>query len=129
MDKNDRDLFLEALEQLPKDVLHAKFDGGPECPKPKRDHPKSVHDMVIDFHGSTRIQALTRLRAVLEHAKGKKYHILVITGRGNNSEEGYSVLREAVARFLDTAGAPYIREYAYASPEFGGDGAFEILTK
>ncbi|MHB9029837.1 MAG: Smr/MutS family protein [Candidatus Latescibacterota bacterium] len=129
MDDKDRELFLKALENLPKDVQFAKYGGMPERPKKEPTRPKTVHDLVIDLHGVTRAEALARLRTVLERTRGKHRRILVITGKGNNSEEGRGVLRETVARFLETSGAAYIREYKYASPEFGGEGAFDIRTK
>lgn len=126
MDKKDRELFLKALDNLPEDLVHAKFDGAPARRPPKRSKPKAVHDIVVDLHGFTRADALARLRNVLERARGKQRRILVITGRGNNSEDGVGVLREAVARFLETEGSCYVREYGPAAPEFGGAGAFDI---
>jgi DNA-nicking Smr family endonuclease len=129
MDEKDREFFLKALDNLPKDVQSAKYGGLPDQPKKEPTRPKTVHDTVIDLHGVTRAEALARLRTALKRARGKNRRILVITGKGNNSEEGRGVLREAVARFLETAGAAYIREYGYASPEFGGRGAFDIKTK
>jgi DNA-nicking Smr family endonuclease len=129
MDEKDRELFLKALKNLPRDMQLAKYGGKPGQPHKEPTCPKTVHDQVIDLHGLTRAEALTRLRNVLQRARGKNHRILVITGKGNNSEEGRGILREAVARFLETDGAPYIREYGYASPEFGGRGAFDIKTK
>lgn len=128
MDERDRKLFLEALENLPKDLSRAKFDGAPARERPAAARPRSVHDTVLDLHGNTRETALARLRTALLRARGKGRRILVITGKGNNSEDGIGVLREAVVRFLETEGAAYIREYGVAAPGYGGDGAFDILT-
>lgn len=129
MNEDDRELFRKALDNLPADILNAKFEGAPRPKKPDRSSPRPAHDTVIDLHGMKRAEALARLQAVLERTKGKRRRILVITGRGNRSEDGIGVLRDAVARYLDTSGAQYIREYGAAAPEYGGDGAFEILTK
>lgn len=129
MNEDDRELFQKALDNLPSDIRSAKFGGftGPE--KRRRDRSKPVHDIVLDLHGMTRKTALVRLENTLSLAKGKRRRILVITGRGNRSEYGIGVLRDEVARYLETAGARYIREFGFAASEYGGDGAFDLLTK
>ncbi len=129
MDKNDLDVFLRALEKLPQDIRSAKYAGAPKKGAPIRARARPVHDMIIDLHGVTRPEALSRVRRALEGARGTRRRILVITGRGNNSEGGICVLRKTIARFLETEGAAYILEFGYASPEFGGDGAFDIRTR
>ena len=129
MNEEDRELFRKALDNLPADIHSAKFGGAPPPRKPERSRPKPTHDTVLDLHGLTRTEAVARLQTTLEITKGKRRRILVITGRGNRSEDGVGVLREAVARFLETSGSRYIREYGGAAPEFGGDGAFDIVTK
>jgi len=129
MNNKDHDMFLKALDDLPRDIIGAKYEGAPKHPAQKKVRPKASHDIVIDLHGATKNEAVFRLRITLERARGKHRRILVITGKGNNSEDGCGVLREAVARFLDAGGSAYIREYRFASPEHGGDGAYEIITK
>ncbi len=128
MNEEDRELFLKALDNLPANLRKAKFGGASEPRKRGRTRPKTVHDTVVDLHGVTREEAVARVQTVLARAKGKHRRILVITGRGNRSADGVGVLREAVARFLETGGACYIREYGFAAPEYGGEGAFDILT-
>jgi DNA-nicking Smr family endonuclease len=127
MKDSDRELFLKALDNLPKDIQSAKYESNP--PKEKLTRPRAVHDLTIDLHGCTRDQALARLRGVLIHAKGKRFRILVITGRGNNSEGGIGILKKAVEGYLQKAGSPLVREWGIAAPEFGGEGAFEIISK
>jgi DNA-nicking Smr family endonuclease len=129
MNDDDRELFRKALDNLPSDIGKAKF-GGALRPRKQRDsRPIAAHDAVLDLHGMTRTAAVARLNAVLERANGKRRRILVITGRGNRSEDGVGVLREAVARYLETTGAHFVREYGSAAPEFGGEGAFDIVTR
>jgi DNA-nicking Smr family endonuclease len=127
MNERERELFLKALDNLPKDIQSAKYGSLPDTVKPTR--PRAVHDLTVDLHGYTKDRALFRLRIVLNRAKGKGLRILVITGRGNNSEGGVSILRQAVENYLQKAGSPFVREYGPATPEFGGDGAFDIRTK
>ena len=129
-DMNDKKLFIEALNNLPDDILTAKYDG--YLPRKKTQRKAAVEspfDKTIDLHGLTKPEALTVLRNTLSVAKGKRRKILVITGKGKNSEGGCGVIREAVLNFLSKAGSLFIREYKFASSKNGGDGAIEILTK
>ena len=124
------DIFMEAINNMPEDVMQAKYDSGiGSQSRPKQTRSHAPFDKTIDLHGCTKKEAITVLRNALSRAKGKRLKILVITGRGNNSECGISVLREAVNDYLDTAGSLYIRGFRLASPKNGGDGAFEIVTK
>ena len=129
-DMDDKELFINAINNLPDDILTAKYDGyRPRKKARRKDDPESPFDKTIDLHGLIKAEALTVLRNTLSIAKGKRRKILVITGKGNNSEGGCGVIREAVLNFLRKAGSIYIREYKFASGKNGGDGAIEILTK
>ena len=129
-DKSDKELFIDALNNLPSDILSAKYDG--YIPR-KEAQPKAVSespfDKTIDLHGLTKREALVVLRNTLTSASGKRHKILVITGRGNNSEGGHGVIRKAVINFLEKTGSLFVREYRFASQKNGGDGALEIVTK
>jgi DNA-nicking Smr family endonuclease len=127
MNDSDREMFLKAIDNLPKDIQSAKYDSSPQVEKTT--HPRAVHDITIDLHGCTREQALSRLRSILTGSKGKHLRILLITGRGNNSEGGIGILKKTVEDFLLKSGSPFVREWGPASPEYGGGGAFEIMTK
>ena len=132
MDKNkkDMDIFLDAINNLPDDILRAKYNGyNPKKTKSSQITPKSPFDDTIDLHGLTRREALLNLRNTLTYAKGRRLRILVITGKGNHSEDGYGVIREAVCNFLEKEGKVYIREYGFAPRKNGGEGAIEIFTK
>jgi len=131
---NDKELFIDAINNMPSDVMSAKYDGHNFCKKPnKKGRNKATvdapFDRTIDLHGYTKSEALAVLRNTLTSARGKRQKILVITGRGNNSEERRGVIREAAINFLEKAGSLYIRRYRFASQKNGGDGALEIFTK
>jgi len=129
-DTHDMDIFLEALDNLPDDVIRAKYDGHvPHKTGQRNVNYRSAYDETLDLHGLTRREALSDLRNTLTVSKGKRLRLLVITGRGNNSEGGYGVLRKAVLDYLDKAGSLYVRDYGFASAKNGGDGAIEIITK
>ena len=127
---NDKKLFFDAINNLPDDILPAKYDGYlPRKRMRSKNIPDSQFDKTIDLHGLTRAEALAVLRNALSIAKGKRRKILVITGKGKRSEGGRGVIRESVLNFLDKAGSLNIREYKIASGRDGGDGAIEIVTK
>ena len=125
---NDMDLFLDAINNMPDDVHSAKFDGFIRGKKRHSSTPKKVFDIIIDLHGMKKYEALDKIRNILKRAQGKGQQILVITGRGNNSEDGVGVLRKAVRYYLDHEGSRLIRGYCPAPPKLGGDGALIIFT-
>lgn len=129
-DMNDKDIFINAINNLPSDILSAKYEGTMPCNKMRsRTAAKSPFDETLDLHGLTKREALDVLRKTLTAARGKHNKILVITGKGNNSEKGIGVIRETIIKFLEKTGAFYVSEYRFASQRNGGDGALEIVTK
>ena len=125
---NDMELFLEAINNMPDDIHSAKFDGGVREKKTNSSKSKKIFDETIDLHGMSKGEALDTIKKILTRTRGTGKKILVITGRGNNSEDGFGVLRDAVRRYLNGEGSKYIREYCQAPPKHGGDGALIVLT-
>ena len=113
---------------MPDDVHSAKFDGVVREKKTHSSKPKKIFDETIDLHGMNRDEALDAIQIILRRTRGTGKKILVITGRGNNSEDGFGVLKDAVRRYLNCKGSKYIREYCQAPPKHGGDGALIVLT-
>ncbi len=130
--ERDRKAFLDALEKIPDDVMGAKFEGRPPGGSTRRAGKRKCgasFDRTLDLHGFTRREALLSLQDLLHSSKGKSHRILVITGRGNRSENNRGVIREAVRSWLEKAGTLDIRDFRTAAPENGGDGAVEIITR
>ncbi len=125
---NDMELFLEAINNMPDDIHSAKFDGGVREKKTHSSKPKKIFEETIDLHGMNKDEALEKIGKTLKKARGTGKKILVITGRGNNSEDGFGVIRDAVRRYLNFEGSKYIREYCQAPPKHGGEGALIVLT-
>lgn len=125
---NDMELFLEAINNMPDDIYSAKFDGGVREKKTNSLKSRKIFDETIDLHGMSKDEALDAIKKILTRVRGTGKKILVITGRGNNSEDGFGVLRDAVRRYLNGEGSKYIREYCQAPPKHGGDGALIVLT-
>ena len=130
-DDKERAQFEEAIESLPDDIMRAKYDGQPPQRSGKRGSRRSgrVHDVTIDLHGFSRTEAIVRLRKALVAAKGTGKRLLVITGRGNRSSAGRPVIRDTVIAYLEKAGSRYIRDFGFAAPEHGGDGAIDIHAR
>ncbi len=84
----------------------------------------------LDLHGMTQDEAHGALVSFMADAQaGGKRCVIVITGRGRNSEGG-GVLRNQTPNWLNT---PAIRArilaFATAQPRDGGDGALYVLLR
>lgn len=82
---------------------------------------------VIDLHGHTRAEAKRELAHFVERS-GDLYErcLLVITGRGSHSPDGYSPVREEALALLRQLSA--VQAYTCAQADDGGSGAFYVLT-
>ena len=82
---------------------------------------------VIDLHGRTRTEAKRELAHFVERS-GDLYErcLLVITGRGSHSRDGYSPVREDALALLRQLSV--VQAYACAQADDGGRGAFYVLT-
>ena len=99
-------------------------------PNPKRKSSKSSinnsfnrPDDTLDLHGTTREEAIMMLQNfVMQGHRQNLKNLLVITGKGHRSQ-GKPVLKQAVQAWLKQNGTPYIREFRFAPPHLGGEGA------
>lgn len=83
----------------------------------------------LDLHGYSRSEARRRTAHFLENAVHHGYPlVLIITGWGK-SGSGEAILREEVARFLRTDGAPLVSEWSLAPHNLGGDGALLVFPR
>jgi len=85
----------------------------------------------IDLHGLTREAAHTALtRFLREAAERRRRMVLVITGKGRQSEEGEGILRTEVPRWLNEPNLrPLVLSFSYAQPRHGGEGALYVFLK
>ena len=86
----------------------------------------------LDLHGQTREEALRAVeRFVLRSRADGRRAVLVIHGRGQNSEAGEPVLRPALQEWLASAAAARAGVMAFASapPRAGGTGATVVLLR
>ena len=86
----------------------------------------------LDLHGQTREEALRAVeRFLLRSRADRNRAVLVIHGRGQNSEAGEPVLRPALQEWLASAAASRagVMAFAPAPPRAGGTGATVILLR
>jgi DNA-nicking Smr family endonuclease len=86
----------------------------------------------LDLHGHTREEALRAVErfALRSRAEGRRA-VLVIHGRGQNSQAGEPVLRPALREWLASAAAARagVMAFAPAPPRAGGTGATVFLLR
>jgi len=85
----------------------------------------------LDLHGLTREAAHTALtRFIRDAADRRRRMVLVITGKGRQSEEGAGILKAEVPRWLNEPGLrPLVLSFSYAQPRHGGEGALYVFLK
>jgi DNA-nicking Smr family endonuclease len=129
LDEEDS-LFLESMDSL--ELLPDKDHRAPRPkPPPRKVKPSKRGDLVIDesldLHGQTVDQALGSLRRFIATAVLAESHtVLVVTGKGLHSDDGRSVLRQAVEKWLSHEGAAWVRTFSEAPRAHGGSGAFVV---
>ncbi|AIF80852.1 hypothetical protein I862_01445 [endosymbiont of Acanthamoeba sp. UWC8] len=90
-----------------------------------------VIDGTLDLHGKTQEQAFLTLTKFIEEAyHAQKRLLLVIVGKGKQSENNHGLLRGLVPHWVNH---PSLRHLIIgiktAAPKHGGDGAIYILLK
>ena len=85
----------------------------------------------IDLHGLTRDPARDALVRFFASARVQGFRcVLVVHGRGHNSEDGRPVLKPLVQRWLQRAPLKgWVFAYATAKPVDGGAGAMYVLLR
>ena len=86
----------------------------------------------LDLHGQTREEALRAVERFLLRSRADRHRaVLVIHGRGQNSEAGEPVLRPALQEWLASAAASRagVMAFAPAPARAGGIGATVVLLR
>lgn len=100
---------------------------GPSGKKPKLT-PGFRADLELDLHGLTHDEAMKTLSGELESARRKKRKtLLIITGRGLNSEQPGGILRKAVWNWLEGRKTEENLSFRWAPPYLGGQGAIIVF--
>jgi DNA-nicking Smr family endonuclease len=131
--RNDEELFLSAIQGM--EVIFSDEIPDLEVPSATPRRLKLVEQgrlrpsERLDLHGFTRTEARRRTAHFLENAVHHGYPlVLIITGWGK-SGSGEAILREEIARYLRSDGAPLISEWALAPKNLGGDGALLVFPR
>ena len=85
----------------------------------------------VDLHGMTRAEARNVLDEFLARAwSDGRRSVLIITGKGQRSERGAGVLRDAVPQWLrEGPNRTRVLGLSPAQPKDGGEGAFYVLLR
>ncbi len=121
--------------QLGPDVCNEKFIGRDKQPKQKKHRKIKITrnfqpDAIMDLHGETREIAVQKVESLLEASIIKGYHsILVITGRGLNSETEGGILRNIIWKWLNENQKERKFSFRWAPSFLGGKGAILIFLQ
>jgi DNA-nicking Smr family endonuclease len=95
-----------------------------------RKRRKLVLDDILDLHGATREESLTRLEGfIYESQKTGLKHVGIVTGKGIHSPDQQSILRPEVENWLFSDGAKYVKSVADAPRAQGGRGMLIVTLK
>ena len=85
---------------------------------------------MLDLHGYDREEAARKLESFIIAGHGQRWrHVLIVTGKGHNSGDTGPVLREMVRRWLEEEGRRYTRNFCWAPPRHGGEGAIWVWLR
>lgn len=85
-------------------------------------------DETLDLHGSARAEVEARVSKFVRasHQRGDRV-LLIVHGKGNHSEGGLGVLRDATIEALTEGGAAIlVKAFVTAKPALGGTGALLV---
>jgi len=85
----------------------------------------------LDLHGMTKPEAHLELRRLIASSRRDAIRsVLVVTGRGHNSPDGQSVLKQALPSWLSKSPlSSHVLAFSTAPKHLGSTGAFLILLK
>ena len=93
-------------------------------------YPENPEDK-LDLHGLTRAEADQETKRFIGEAKMKNMSfVVIVVGKGNNSEDGKSKLRPVVVeRLNELINNKRIRNFESAKPKHGGFGAIYVYLR
>lgn len=136
----DEEIFLDSLGELDC-VFSDQYDDSDsdELDQPSAGEPRRMKQLrqgklkpqqTLDLHGCYREEAREKVRHFLKnrHAEGVQT-VLIITGKGNRSPNGESVLRSDVESYLKTHSGAWVVEWGRAPRQYGGEGALVVFLR
>lgn len=132
--KNEKDIFLKAIDQLDsKKTIHKKsIETGIKKStlnkKLKKTFDVSI-DSTIDLHLRTKKETSFILKSFIEDSINKRdKFVLIIHGKGIHST-GSGILKSFVKQILESKFNNVIDWYSIAPKKYGGDGAVIVKLK
>jgi DNA-nicking Smr family endonuclease len=94
--------------------------------KKNKDNYTPTIDAELDLHGQFADGARSLTRDFLNDSYRSGFsRVRIITGKGNRSKDGVSVLGAVIKSYLNEQGY----DYTYAKIQNGGEGALEVRLK
>jgi DNA-nicking Smr family endonuclease len=134
----DQDLFTRAMQKIGTVVKNDELNEDEDFGSDRRSRSSRIRQLKrgsiricqeIDLHGFIREEALRKLERFIAYAyNAGEDAVLVITGKGINSQEG-PVLQGAVAAWLHQKGKELVAEFAPAPRDKGGSGAIVVFLR
>lgn len=134
-EKHGIDSFAELFEiQGMKNYNKGEEFGGPDAGKKGSEgrftYPENPEDK-LDLHGLTTVEADKMTQRFIGEAKMKGMSfVIIVVGKGNNSEGGKSRLRPVViGRLNELIQNKRIKNFESAKPKHGGFGAIYVYLR
>ncbi len=84
----------------------------------------------LDLHGCYRDEARKKVCHFLRNRCADGMHtVLIVTGKGNRSPNGESVLRDDIEKYLTTHASAWVVEWGRAPRQYGGAGALVVFLR
>lgn len=134
--ETDEDIFLAAMDTLsvdfkdnfPQVETTAAVAETRRLKQMKRG--KVEPDARLDLHGCVRADVKEKLSNFIKNSQHHScYTLLVITGKGLNSQGGEPILRNEVESFLNSTEASSVAEWGRAPKQYGGSGALILFLR
>ena len=134
----DEEIFLDGLGDLDC-VFTDQYDDSDDSEEQSGGEPRRMKQLrqgklkpqeTLDLHGCYRDEAREKVRHFLKnrHAEGLQT-VLIITGKGNRSPNGESVLRSDIENYLTSHAGAWVIEWGRAPRQFGGEGALVVFLR
>jgi DNA-nicking Smr family endonuclease len=121
---------IEGMRNYNKGEEFGNPDAGKKGTVGRFTYPENPEDK-LDLHGLTRAEADQETKRFIGEAKMKNMSfVVIVVGKGNNSEDGKSKLRPVVVeRLNELINNKRIRNFESAKPKHGGFGAIYVYLR
>lgn len=126
--QNDLNLNLNFVKPKEKFIGQQKSAPARSLKRKRKIRPGFQPDAEFDLHGKTKNEAIQLLKEIFRTKSNLNYkNILIITGKGLNSDQSGGILREFTWNWLKAKQNQGIESIDWAPPFLGGKGAILVF--